>query len=327
MDDNYLYVVGNDTDIALAQDVEGATNPHIVYIDLTECASDAERAEKIKQADVILGGYGADSDKDGDTGTYSADNLGIGQYISGSVRLAGDNRDQTQEMYESWLADQPGTCSWSSDCTCQSPSSPPSTSTESTYAPDPIPTPPTFHADRKTLSSYSYAFGLDKLKLYNAVVQQNCCFMSQEIPVGTFSEGEYIQIDARYQITNVSSVEFYIIDGSIETPVLPSNDTEAFNERIFYGVRPRFSVDTTKPITVKRDGIEVNITIDQAMQMNNGLYTASYTPLDGKNYKPISDTVKVKVIMRLYDKFSCAPYITKMKIRKYGRNGLWQQTI
>jgi hypothetical protein len=186
---------------------------------------------------------------------------------------------------------------------------------------------PAFSSKLQKVNKFSYFFGLDKLKLQYKIINKDCCFVSEEIILGTFKEDEYIQLDVEHEANEYSSLEFYIIDGTKEIPILPINDKEVFNEKIFYNLRTRFPIDTEKAIEIKKDGIASGKTVDQAIQSNDGLYTITYSPEDVYSYKPLNSSVKIKIIQRLYDKAFNAPFVSKIKIRKHGGNSLWKDDI
>jgi hypothetical protein len=185
---------------------------------------------------------------------------------------------------------------------------------------------PTLTDSLKTISKFSYFFGVDSLSVQSAEINTTCCFISKEINVGTFSENDYIQLEAAYNAEGFASIEFYILDGNKQIPILPVGDAQVYYEKIFYGMKTRFPIDTTKPITIKKDNIQVDVSIDKAILSTDGLYTIDYAPVNAYNYKPLSTTVKIKAILRLYNRSSTPPSISKIKIRKYGGNTLWQQT-
>jgi hypothetical protein len=197
------------------------------------------------------------------------------------------------------------------------------------YSPPPPPfiswneNPPTFSSDLKKVNKYSYFFGVDKLTIAHAEINQNCCFISKEISLGDITNC-YLQLEADCDISSDSSIEFYIIDGGIEHPIVPVKDILVSNEKIFCGLNTRFPIDSTKDISIKKDGNLIDVTIAKAIQSSDGLYTVTYTPVNSYNYKPINSVVKIKIILRLYNKSYDAPYISKMKIRKFGGGTLWQ---
>jgi hypothetical protein len=145
--------------------------------------------------------------------------------------------------------------------------------------------------------------------------------------LGEITQDGYIQLETEFFNENNSAVEFYILDGSKEVPILPVNQSFVSNEKIFFGLTTRFAVDTSKSYEIKRNGMIIDITLDKAMQSTDALYTISYTPVLSFNYKPINNSVKIKAVLRVYDKDANSPYVTKMKIRKFGGGTLLKQDI
>jgi hypothetical protein len=176
----------------------------------------------------------------------------------------------------------------------------------------------------KEVTKYEYFFGLDKIDFCNVEILPNSCFISKSKTIGTLDSDEYIQLDATYNSSIGSSVEFYIVDGSIDIPILPTNITMVTDEVIFYGKSTRFQIDNNKDVIIKKDGQVINLSIEEAIKMNDGLYTVSYTPVNAYKYRPINNTIKVKVIQRLFDDELPASNVSKVKIRKYGGNALWK---
>lgn len=183
---------------------------------------------------------------------------------------------------------------------------------------------PTFSSNLKEVSKYSYFFGLDKLEIKNVEANQNCCFISQEILLGNISEDCYIQFEGGSITSDSSSVEFYILDGGLEFPMLPIGNKLISNEKLFFGLDTRFAVDLSKEVIIKKNGFVVDMSLEKAKQSNDGIYTVTYYTTDEHSYKPINSSIKLKVIMRLYKKGTNSPYINKMKIRKFGGGTLWK---
>lgn len=173
---------------------------------------------------------------------------------------------------------------------------------------------------------YSYCFGIDSIEFSHINVEDAMCFISDEIDVGILSDDEYIQLIADYNAGDNGSVEFYIIDGSTAKEILPIGTDVVINEKIFFGLRTRFSIDNTKSIIVKKDGNIVDISLDTAIEQNDTGYTVSYNPLDAHNIKTTNSSIMVKVIIRTYDKNARPPFVKSLAIKKYGRTSLWNDS-
>jgi hypothetical protein len=198
------------------------------------------------------------------------------------------------------------------------------------YTPPPVPTPPPPPTPRYitvTRTRYNYLFGLDKLDVCKVLNNNNCCMISKDIYVGDMGTNDYIQFDAQYNVNDYSSIEFYIIDGQIVAPIMSTGDKQVFNEKIFYGLPTRFSVDTTKPIQIKKNGVLIDMDLEKAIKSNDADYTVSYTPLNAWAYTPVNSNIKLKVIMRLYDINEANPYLVSARFKKFGGDALWQNNI
>lgn len=266
----------------------------------------------------ILDGHTYVKNSDG-TGTRLIDYDGSGgMYPGGSQTWNGTDSGQYTGSTQISI---PGQSPAPSYPTYYPPYSPPTPSFISFKEPAPV-----INEDLQKITKYSYFFGIDKLTLMKNNPNNNCCFVSQDVRIGSLEDEEHIQLEADVFL-NGGSVEFYIVDNGKEIPILPVGTAEVSNEKIFYSIRPRFSIDTQKATTIKRNGIVADVTLDKAMQSNDALYTIDYSPINAYDCKPISETIKVKVVIRRYDNVSDAPYVTKLKIRKFGGAVLWKQNI
>lgn len=181
--------------------------------------------------------------------------------------------------------------------------------------------------NKYTSKKYSYHFGIDDIKFSQININETMFFISDEIEIGTLSKSEYIQLASEYSEGDYGSVEFYILDGPNETPILPCNTKSVMDEKVFYGYNTRFTIDEDNDIIVKKDGAIADVTFEKAKESNDKNYTVSYTPIDAHNIRPTSDIIKVKAILRTYDKDAAAPYIKSIAIKKYGGTLLWDSEI
>lgn len=183
--------------------------------------------------------------------------------------------------------------------------------------------------DTSSISSkkYSYHFGIDSINLSNLRIEPNVCFVSEDIEVGILQDDEYIELVADYDTGESGSVEFYILDGSDSKDILPIDTKTVLDEKIFFGLRTRFSINNDEPITVKKNGVIVDIPLEQATRSNEEGYTVSYTPIDAHSLNLNNSTIKIKAILRTYNKNAKAPFIKRIGIKKYGRSFLWKDNI
>lgn len=170
----------------------------------------------------------------------------------------------------------------------------------------------------KTVKKYSYSFGIDSFLFGRAKLHNDMCFISEDIEIENLKENEYIQLISNYNTGGNGSIEFYILDGANEKPILPIDTNTIIDEKIFFGLRTRFSVDTDKEILVKKNGMLVDISLDQAINSNEDGYTVSYTPLDAHNVNIKNNIIQIKAIIRTYDNTQEAPFIKSIAVKKYG---------
>lgn len=178
-----------------------------------------------------------------------------------------------------------------------------------------------------TYKKYTYNFGIDSIIFSKSKLEQNQCFITDEVKLENQNKKKYIQLDAEFSCDTDSSIEFYIIDGSVEKSILPINTSRIIDEKIFYGLRPRFSIDSDEEIVIKKNGTIVDVTLDHAINTNEDGYTVSYTPLNAYNLSLNNDNIKLKIIMRIYNTDATMPIIKKMSIRQFGGDSTWSNNI
>lgn len=199
----------------------------------------------------------------------------------------------------------------------------------STYVPPPPPMPPrptleeykvpkpTFNSDLQRVSKFNYFFGVDKFEFKKEQINNNCCFISKEIEIDNADE---IGIDVSYSSKDNTSVEFYIIKDDIEYPIVPENDNGIKNELIFFNMNTRIPyVGIPK---IKRDGIDTNLSIDEANKLSDAIYTISYDVEQNKRIA-INNKFKLKIVLRRYDDKAEAPYVNNVILKAYGGGKLW----
>lgn len=190
---------------------------------------------------------------------------------------------------------------------------------------------PTFKTDVKRVKKYIYYFGLDQIEAKNVQIDKTSCIVSPYIEIGQLSDEDYIQLDVSYYSDINSNVEFYIIDGEKEVPILPLKDTTIENESLFVNLFTRFNIDKTKPVTIKNKGATCNKSYENIISninlwedsSNRYEYTISYTPLEGKVYRPINTKIQIKITLRCYEVNDNPPFVETVSIRKYMKKGIW----
>lgn len=178
---------------------------------------------------------------------------------------------------------------------------------------------------------YRYSVGFDDIKLAKKSFKNIGGYLSRDIVLGTC--GYFTLSCETYQ-----GVEFYIIDGKTEIPILPVQQTTVEDEKLFFGLMPRFEISNPDNIVVKKNGVITDITTLESLRLfltaNTGdirnessydtinLYTISYIPKESAHkYVPKSKSIKLKIISR---KGVGIPQIIKaVTLNKYGTSIDW----
>lgn len=174
------------------------------------------------------------------------------------------------------------------------------------------------------IKKYNYLFGVDEINVGSSIRPKNSCFISNEIEIGYLNEEDYIQLSSKYDTGLNGSIEFYIIDGSNIKPILPIEENQVINEKIFTGIKTRFSIDNTKDIIIKENGIISNLSLDEVFNSEKTNLTITYTPINPYSIKIENQSIKVKAILRVYEDNVSAPYIKEIAIKKFGGSALWE---
>lgn len=180
---------------------------------------------------------------------------------------------------------------------------------------------------------YRYLYGFDGIVAAQKAIDSSAGYISSDVDVSNCS---YIEL-----VTSViDNVEYSIIDGKNEIPILPVGQDTIKNEKLFFGIMPRFDIMNPSDIVVKRDGETIGVSSLQDLQLflltNNtdsevgqssflreGNYTIDYEPgKSSQSYYPVNDKIRLKIIQRnLADSAPIA--IDTIVIRKYGQKNPW----
>lgn len=189
---------------------------------------------------------------------------------------------------------------------------------------------PTFKSSLKEQHKFIYYSGIDSIELKKVDANKEVCFISKHVNIGELLDGEYLEFDAAYSCDEDSSIEFYMLDGEEEIPIIPTKDLIIKNEKIFSELSTRFSVDTSAPIIIKnRNGIS-SLSLSEAKEKlliadENDIYNISYSTKASRRIIPKNKSVRVKAIIRIYADSSDSPYIKSIKFKKFGGSALWNQ--
>ena len=170
---------------------------------------------------------------------------------------------------------------------------------------------------------YTYMFGIDSISIKHVEQENESCFISQSINIGNVEKNEYIQLHVKDVINENAGIEYYLLDGDIEIPLMPADTKIIKNEKLFPTLPIRFSIPHDSEITIKKNGILTDISLDDAKEQILSKFSVDYIPDLKYNYTPINSNLRVKAIIRKYTNQIDNSYIDSIKIRKYGGEALW----
>ena len=179
---------------------------------------------------------------------------------------------------------------------------------------------PTFSSDLQRAQRFVYFLGLDKIEVKSQVKEKNCIRILREIDVAS---AEWIELEVNDYIPDKASIEYYILDGEKEVPILPNGRKEMKNEKIFPNINTLFELKDSN-YTIRKDGEVVPSKIEEVKNSRDAVYSITYNVSEKNRYVPTSDKVKIKVILRSYNDDSDAPFIQNIDVKIYGGEGtLW----
>lgn len=167
-------------------------------------------------------------------------------------------------------------------------------------------------------SMYNYMFGIDSIAIKYIEQEQDSCFISQQININELADGEYIQLHVDEVLDEDTTIEYSILDGDVEIPALPFGSKIIKNERIFNALPLRFNQDYSLAMTIKKDGITTDISLDDAKTQLLSRFSVDYFPEENYNYMPINSSIRIKAVIRSYKNTTNNSYLKAIKIRKYG---------
>ena len=178
------------------------------------------------------------------------------------------------------------------------------------------------------VTMYAYNFGLDDFEINRVSLYEDNYFLSDPVTLGVLEENEYIQLYVDDVTGENSSIEYYIVDGDLDVPIIPIGTDYIHNERLFPETDLRFietdDLEVLYEKLIKKDGLELPISLDEAKTKYDGRYSVSYTPSIENTYRPLNNTVRIKAIIRTFgDNYDKIPHINMINIRKFGGNALW----
>lgn len=157
---------------------------------------------------------------------------------------------------------------------------------------------------------YTSYFGLNDFVTSNKSFAGTSGAVSSDIEV---VPGEKLRLYADVACdTSKSSIEFSILEGAKETPILPDGQSIVENEKVFFMLPPRF---TGKDVVYSRNGSQIGSKIADGAMADGATYTVSYRP-DANAYTvtPSSGKVRIKTIIRMYDENAKAPEVKNIRL-------------
>ncbi len=167
-----------------------------------------------------------------------------------------------------------------------------------------------------------YKMGLEFLDSYSIDAYKTSAILSKPIDLGNFS---YITLSVIQELLD-TSVEYYILSGNEEIPILPEGTNLIEKERLFFNLSPRFIINQSsqEPIVFQENNqIEKNYTELTFKDFEQNDYYLTYVP-GGEAIKviPSSSTIRVKIVLRKRSTDSWCK-IKSVVINKYGGTLEW----
>ena len=154
---------------------------------------------------------------------------------------------------------------------------------------------------------YTYYFGLNDLVIVNKKYASVSAILSESINV---TMNMPLRISSNISVPERSSIEFYVVDGIDEIPLLPIEQSSIVHEKLFFEMPIRFHDGSD--FHFFKDFVSMSESRDNLDERNDGsLYTVSYNPPStAYEYVPKSSSIKIKIILRIYDDSITAPQLT-----------------
>ena len=179
-----------------------------------------------------------------------------------------------------------------------------------------------------TLKMYSYIFGMDRINFKKVDFKTDGYFISEPIHIGKLTSVDSVSLDVKDVRDKNCIIEYSILDGDIEIPLLPIGEDIIENEPILVDSELRFIKDDTAEEIIKRNGQLIEQSYNEAINKNDGIYTITYKPkvdYHSINYI-LNDSVRVKCYMRTFGTdINTVSYIEAITLRKYGEAALWER--
>lgn len=167
--------------------------------------------------------------------------------------------------------------------------------------------------DTSTEKTYRYFtdyFGLNAFSAGNKSPEETSGVLTDSLSIATSVP---LKLKADIYQPNYTSIEFSIIDGTKEIPIVPVDVKSVQHEKLFFGLDNRMT--GTNLVYYKNfQVIDANASKSDIFK-ENVLYTVSYTPDDTyHSYTPTHDTIRIKIIFRIYKNDAILPEVTNLRI-------------
>lgn len=177
------------------------------------------------------------------------------------------------------------------------------------------------------MSYYTYSFGIDKIEIKLVEQETESIFISDVINVGSLKETEFIQLTVKDYCDENCCIEYSILDGDKDVPILPLGLEHVENELIFNELPLRFNMDESTYYVIKKNGLVTEISLDDAKTQLVDKFTIDYFPAEAYKYTPLNSAIKIKATIRTFGRTAEVPYVETIKVRKYGGNLLWMEKL
>ncbi len=148
----------------------------------------------------------------------------------------------------------------------------------------------------KSFRYYTNFFGLNELVIGDRKFYKTSGLITEDIAV---KKGKPVRLKADMRQQDFTSVEFSIIDGTEEIPILLNGETKVVDEKVFFNCGTRMKGEDK---IYRRDFQPLTREPDNNDFFSDSILTVSYTPNSQyQTYIPKHDTVKVKVVIRVYN--------------------------
>jgi len=172
---------------------------------------------------------------------------------------------------------------------------------------------PAEKASTKSFRYYTNFFGLNELIVGDRKFYNTNGLVTEDIAV---EKGKPVRLKADMRPQDFTSVEFSIIDGTEEVPILLSGEDKVVDEKVFFNCGTRMNGEDK---IYRKDFRPLTREPDNGDFFSDSILTVSYTP-DSRyhTYVPKHDTVKVKVVIRVYTEGAITPEISNLTLTQGG---------